>query len=68
METKTRVKKAITYIEGAMEYLSNNPSEWSIKQATSHLKNARTLLKRCNLTSTEKLISEIKELIKEKEG
>jgi hypothetical protein len=67
METKTRVKKAITYIGGAMSYLEDKPSEWCIKQAISYLKNARTLLKRCNLTNTEKLISEIKELIKERE-
>ena len=67
METKTRVKKAITYIEGAMDYLSDEPSKWCVEQAKSYLKNARTLLKRCNLTNTEKLISEIKELIKERE-
>jgi len=63
MEAKTRVRKAITYLNGALSYLECPTNEFSIKQAQAYLKNARTLLVRMKLGKSDTLLSDIRELL-----
>jgi hypothetical protein len=66
METQTRVRKAITYLNGAISYLDSPKDDWSIKQAKAYIRNARGLLSNMKLTNADKLISDIKELVEAK--
>ena len=63
MEAKTRVKRAITYLNGALGYLDSPTNEWSIKQAQSYVKNAKTLLLKMKLSKSDTLLSDIRELL-----
>ena len=53
MEAKTRVKRAITYLNGALGYLDSPTNEWSIKQAQLYVKNAKTLLLKMKLSKSD---------------
>lgn len=45
MKDITRIRKALTYMEGCDRYLSYEPTPFNIKSARMYLRNAKTLLR-----------------------